>query len=289
MLGSDAVGDSMAALARVPANGGGKSMTKRAGSTTAIAAAGLLALSLVLSGCGLSLKRVEKESTPSPTATTAQASPSATASWTPSSISTGMPSEGAAQKPGKVAKEWKTFTDAEKAVNFELPEDWTVKVLPPPPVPGALALEVRNAQGSVLAMLGTHISGLGGSCPDSSKRPYTVLASIPMDIPSNNSSADAVDPRYVYRVIQGSTHFFASYGITDHSAGADGTACLVYNTVTSKQLGIYMFGDVLQFTSDPSGTPGLRAFATIADAQAYMLSSEYLNIQKMVTSLKSLG
>ncbi|MBP2413955.1 hypothetical protein JOF48_002754 [Arthrobacter stackebrandtii] len=264
-------------------------MTQRSGSTTAIAAAGLLALSLALTGCGLSLKRVEQDPGPSAVATTAQASPSATASWAPSGISTAMPSEGAKQKPGTVAKKWKKFADAEKTVSFELPEDWTVKVLPPPPVPDALALEVRNAQGTVMAMLGTHISGLGGACPDKSKAPYTVLASIPMDIPSNNSSDGAVDPRYVYRVIQGSTHFFASYGITDHSAGADGTACLVYNTVTSKQLGIYMFGDALQFTSDPSGTPGLRAFATIADAQAYMLSSEYQNIQKMVTSLKSLG
>ncbi len=264
-------------------------MTKRAGSTTTIAAAGLLVLSLVLSGCGLSLKRVEEDPGPSTAATTAQASPSATASWAPSGISTGMPSEGAKQKPGKVAAKWKKFTDAEKTVSFELPEDWTVKVLPPPPVTGALALEVRNAQGSVLAMLGTHISGLGGACPDKSKSPYTVLASIPMEIPSNNSSDDAVDPRYVYRVIQGSTHFFASYGITDHSAGADGTACLVYNTVTSKELGIYMFGDAVQFTSDPAGSPGLRAFPTIAAAQAYMLSSEYQNIQKMVTSLKALG
>jgi len=50
-----------------------------------------------------------------------------------------------------------------------------------------------------------------------------------------------------------------------------------------------MFGDVLQFTSALDGSPGLRAFSSIADAQAYMQTVEYQNIQRMITSLKSLG
>ena len=246
-------------------------------------AAGVLALALALTACEVTLTPVEK-SRPPATAEPSQ-QPSATATKTPSDTKT--PADGT-DEPGPVAEKWKTFTDAEKTVSFKLPDDWIVQVLPAPRK-GALHLEVRNRDGDVAAMLNTHIQGLGGACQPESSRPYTVLASIPMDIPSSNESQGAVTPRFVYRVIQGNTNFYASYGITDHSAGLDGKACLVYNAVTSKQLGIFMFGDVLQFTSDPSGSPGLRAFPTIADAQEYMLSSEYQNIQEMVTSLKALG
>ncbi|WP_157875182.1 hypothetical protein [Arthrobacter sp. PAMC 25486] len=251
------------------------------------AAVSLLALSLALTGCDVTLTRVESSPSVTPPATTEQ-SPAPTASQPPSNISkdsnTEKPTEAPAEKPGPVAEKWKNFTDAGKTISFELPDDWTVKVLPPPKT-GAVQLEVRNNEGHVMATLGTQISGLGGACQPESQSPYIVLASIPMELPSDNESREAVEPRFVYRVIQGATHYFASYGITDHSAGLDGKACLVYNTVTSQQLGIYMFGDVLQFSSDPMGSPGLRAFPTIADAQTYMLSSEYQNIQKMLTSL----
>ena len=250
-------------------------------------AATALAASVALSGCDVTLARVDNSPSSGPPATTGQ-SQAPTATQPPSSTSAAEATKAAEKQPGPVAEKWKQFTDADKSISFELPDNWTVKVLPPPR-PGALQLEVRDPEAHVVATLGTHIQGLGGACQPESQRPYTVLASIPMDIPSNNESRTAVEPRFVYRVIQGATHYFASYGIVDHSAGTDGKACLVYNTVTSKPLGIYMFGDVLQFSSDPMGSPGLRAFPTVADAQAYILSSEYQNIQKMITSLKSLA
>ncbi len=252
-----------------------------------VVAATALAASLALSSCDVTLARVEKSPSSQPSATMVQTqTPKAT--QPPSSTSATGASQAAEEKPGPVAEKWKKFTDAEKTISFELPDNWTVKVLPPPR-PGALQLEVRDPEAHVVATLGTHIQGLGGACQPESQRSYTVLASIPMEIPSNNESRTAVEPRFVYRVIQGATHYFASYGIVDHSAGTNGKACLVYNTVTSKPLGIYMFGDVLQFSSDPMGSPGLRAFPTVADAQAYILSSEYQNIQKMITSLQSLA
>jgi hypothetical protein len=45
-----------------------------------------------------------------------------------------------------------------------------------------------------------------------------------------------------------------------------------------------MFGDVLSFSATPSEE--LHSFTTLAEAQAYMLTSEFGNIQRMVTSLK---
>ncbi|NVM93988.1 hypothetical protein [Arthrobacter wenxiniae] len=198
----------------------------------------------------------------------------------------GSPSASPAAEP--TAAQWKTYTDPGRTVSFDLPADWITQQVPGQSGKG-LRVEVRDSQGDVVATLQTHMSRLGGACQPKSARPYTVLASIPLQIPSNNTAAAAVAPRYVYRVIRGATHFYASYGITDQTAGADGKACLVYNTVRSDTLGIYMFGDVLQFTSALDGSAGLRAFATIADAQAYMRTSGYLNVQRMVTSLTSLG
>ncbi len=149
---------------------------------------------------------------------------------------------------------------------------------------------VKNADGQPLATLATGISGLGGACAEGQMRPYTVLASIPMDVPSTATDPQAVSPRFVYRLIQGTNSFHASYGITDHAAGVNGTACLIYNTVNGPGIGIYMFGDALQLTAGGSpagGSPaGGRTFNTIDEAQKYMLSSEFQNVQRMITSLK---
>ncbi|MEO8223153.1 MAG: hypothetical protein ABI563_20510 [Specibacter sp.] len=247
----------------------------------ALAAAGMLAAALALAGCGVSLGVPETTSAPA-------SAPSAGSQAAPSSGSPERPAASQSPTAPAAAANWKNFTDPGKTVSFEVPQDWSVQVLPSPGA-GALHLEVKNPAGTLMATLNTHIMGLGGACQPASNRPYTVLASIPMAIPSDNKAPTAVEPRYVYRVIQGATNFYASYGITDQSAGPDGKACLVYNTVNSQKLGVYMFGDVLQFTSAVDGSPGLRAFATIADAQAYMRSAEYQNIQKLVTSLKALG
>lgn len=251
----------------------------------ALAAAGMLAATLALAGCGVSL------GVPETTTASASAPAPSAGSQTAAAPSAGSPeSPAASQSPTApaAAANWKNFTDPGKTVSFEVPQDWSVQVLPSPGT-GALHLEVKNPAGTLMATLNTRITGLGGACQPAANRPYTVLASIPMGIPSDNTAPTAVEPRYVYRVIQGATNFYASYGITDQQAGPDGRACLVYNTVNSQQLGVYMFGDVLQFTSALDGSPGLRAFATVADAQAYMRSAEYQNIQKMVTSLKALG
>lgn len=259
-------------------------------SIRALAAAGVVAVVLVASGCGVSAGGLEAAQTPSASPTSA-ATASAISSESPAvSAETPTPTATASQSPvpEAVAPQWKTFTDPAKTVTFEVPQDWIVQLLPAPG-PDAVQLEIKNPAGKVMATLNTHIMGLGGACQPATSRPYTVLASIPMIIPSDATDAAAVAPRYVYRVIQGANNFYASYGITDHQAGPDGKACLVYNTVNSQKLGVYMFGDVLQFTSAPDGSPGLRAFTSIAEAQAHMLSSEYQNIQKMITSLRALG
>jgi hypothetical protein len=250
-------------------------------------AAALVAGALALAGCGAA------DDTADPTATTpgntltsaasAEAGSTASAGATPSS---GPATASPSAEP--VAAEWKTFQDAGKTISFDLPKEWTAQA-DDAAAAGETKIEVRNADGDVMATFDAAKSVLGGACQPKSARPYTVLASIPLSIPSDNTGSTAVAPRFVYRLIKGSAKFYASYGITDRAGGTDGKACLVYNVVSSKALGNYMFGDVLQFTSALDGTPGLRAFDTIADAQKYMLTSEFQNVQKMITSLKVAG
>ncbi|MBG0741457.1 hypothetical protein IV500_19005 [Paeniglutamicibacter antarcticus] len=211
-----------------------------------------------------------------PTSSATDASPSSD----PSSSSGSTSIAPAAPSAESTAAVWKTFTDRRHSVRFELPQDWTVQQDADGPAAGAMNIVIKDPDGQRLATLATGISGLGGACAEEQMRPYTVLASIPMDVPSTATDAQAVSPRFVYRLIQGTNSFYASYGITDHAAGANGTACLIYNTVTGPSIGIYMFGDALQLT------PGGRTFNTIAEAQKYMLSAEFQNIQRMITSLK---
>ncbi|NVM98602.1 hypothetical protein [Arthrobacter sp. SDTb3-6] len=244
-----------------------------------LAATGLAA-ALSLAACGVTITAA------SPAASAGgdtQAGPAPSSAETTGGAATGS----ATSTAGSTAAQWKTYTDPARTVSFDLPAAWTTQLVPGKPGKG-IRVEVRGGSGDLMATLQTHLPAPGGTCPAAAKRPYTVLASIPLQIPSDNTGAAAVAPRFVYRVIQGGTHFYASYGITDQAGGADRKACLVHNTVQSNALGAYMFGDVRQFTSALDGSAGLRAFATIADAQAYMRTGGYLDIQRMVTSLKVL-
>lgn len=243
----------------------------------------MLTGTMVLAGCQAGSGPIgdEPPSVSPPARTTAPTPPTGVPPTRPSpGVSAGSPA-------APTAGEWKTYRDPARRISFDLPAAWTTQLVPAPAkAPEQLTVEVRDPEGNVLATFAASHSAVGGDCPASSKRPYTVLASIPLNLPSDAVGRTAVAPRFTYRLIQGRNKFFASYGITDHAAGLDGTACLIANTVTSKELGHYMFGDVLQFSSALDGSPGLRAFDTITDAQAYMKTSEFVNLQKMITSLK---
>ncbi|MCC9068672.1 hypothetical protein [Arthrobacter cryoconiti] len=246
------------------------------------------AVALSLASCGVSLGVPESSSSPSQLQTSGSAtsqSSAGEAAGASSSWASASPGESTSQA---TAAQWKTYTDPAKTLSFELPSEWTTQVASAAGS-SSFAVEVKDAAGMKMATLQTKGNGLGGACGPDTMRPYTVLASIPLKIPEYTKDPNALEPRFVYRLIQGANHFYASYGIADHPAGADGMACLVYNAVTTDKLGIIMFGDVPQFTSALEGTAGTRAFTTIAEAQAYMNTGEFQNIERMITSLKLLG
>jgi hypothetical protein len=135
-------------------------------------------------------------------------------------------------------------------------------------------------------MLQTEISGLGGACGPGSMVPYHVLVSIPMDLPSTQEGAHAIQPRFVFRVQSVQGKFYGSYGITDSIAGTDGTACMIYNLVSASPTNAYMFGDSLGIiTSDYAGIPH-KVFSSLEEAKSYVTGEQFLQIQKMITSLR---
>lgn len=216
-----------------------------------------------------------------PPASTPPSSPSASATRTATPTPTTTPSQ---ETPASGA-EWKSFTDSSKTITFDVPARWTTKEDIRATDKGK-SLRVLDESGIPVAMLQTELSGFGGACGPGSMVPYHVLVSIPMDLPSMQEGAHAIQPRFVFRVQSVQGKFYGSYGITDSMAGTDGTACMIYNLVSASPTNSYMFGDSLQImTSDYAGIPN-KVFSSLEEARTYVAGERFLKIQKMITSLR---
>ncbi|BCW59298.1 hypothetical protein [Arthrobacter sp. StoSoilB20] len=220
---------------------------------------------------------------------TAVGSPSATPGPEGQAASSGA--AGATPGPASTALSWKTYTDPAKSVSFELPRDWIAQSVTPEPgsLPSAVKVEVKDGAGKYVATLQT---GLPPSapvdCPAGQARPYVVISSVPLDIP-HADGPDTIDPRAVFRVIQG-YKFFGSYGITNTVAGADGQSCELRNRVLGPDgKGDYSFGDIPvlhAYSADEKVAPA-KSFDTLDLAAKYAVhGSEFANVQRMLLSLK---
>ncbi|MDI3212983.1 hypothetical protein [Arthrobacter sp. AL12] len=257
-----------------------------------IAAAIALAVA-ALSGCSS-----EGKSTP---AWTAAGTPSATAGGTesrsdPSAGSTtpgpppGSTASGAAET-GSTAPAWKVFTDPAKTVSFELPQEWIAQSVTPEQgtLPGALKIEVKDAEGGYLATLKTGLPPrTAPACADDAAKPYVVVSSVQVDMPHRGGDG-TIDPRVVYRVIQG-YKYFGSYGITNVVGGTEGKACVLQNLVRGPEgKGDYSFADLGElkvFAADEKIAPA-QAFDTLDQAAKYVNEgSEFANVQRMLMSLE---
>ena len=227
-------------------------------------------------------------STADPSAgTTSPASPGASASA--SGTATGTASAGASA--GATAAVWKTFTDPAKNVSFDLPQEWIAQSLTPAQgtLPGALKIEVKDAEGRYLATLQTGLPAqAAGACTGDAAKPYVVVSSVPVELPHRGGEG-AIDPHVVFRVIQG-YKYFGSYGITNVVGGAEGKSCSLQNVVRGPEgKGDYSFGDLAElkaFAPDQKVAPA-KSFDTLAQADKYVNEgSEFANVQRMLMSLK---
>ncbi|MCU1521724.1 MAG: hypothetical protein JWN19_2109 [Arthrobacter sp.] len=230
----------------------------------------------------------------SPGASTATAEPSpgtASPGATPDPTASGTASATAPASPGSTASAWKVFTDPAKSVIFDLPEEWIAQSVPPDQgsLPGALKIEVKDAEGGYLATLQTGLPPQPvPACPDDAAKPYVVVSSVPLELPHRGGEG-LIDPRVVFRVIQG-YKFFGSYGITNMVGGANGKSCGLQNVVRGPEgKGDYSFGDVSAlkvFAPDQKVAP-VKSFDTLDEAAKYVKQgSEFANVQRMLMSLK---
>lgn len=199
---------------------------------------------------------------------------------------TGTPSPGGAA----TSAAWKTFSDPGKKVSFDLPEEWIAQSVSPEEgtQAGALKVEVKKADGTVIAALRTGLPPSASECAESARRPYTVISSVPVDLPSLAGDG-TITPHVVFRVIQG-YRYFGSFGITNIVGGADGQACQLRNVVRGPAgIGDYSFGDlpaIRAFAPDEKVAPA-KAFDTLDQAAKYVdEGSEFADVQRMLMSLE---
>ncbi|XTR52801.1 hypothetical protein ACOM2C_05905 [Pseudarthrobacter sp. So.54] len=128
-------------------------METRRGAQGARIAAALVLAAAALSGCSAAGPEV-------PAWTAGGATGSGPAA-SPTGPSAGSTTPGAAPSlsasPGSTAAGWKVFTDPGKTISFDLPQEWIVQSATPGPgtLPGALKIEVKDADGGYLATLQT--------------------------------------------------------------------------------------------------------------------------------------
>jgi hypothetical protein len=214
--------------------------------------------------------------TSSPTVASGGATPGTTSSGSPQAVAT--------------ATAWKTFSDPGKTVSFDLPQDWIAQSVTPEEgtLPGALKIEVKKPDGTIMAALRTGLPPSSAECPEPARRPYTVVSSVPVEL-SAAGGEGTIPPRVVFRVIQG-YKYFGSYGVTNLVGGADGQACELRNILRGPAgKGDYSFGDVVSvrpFAPDEKVAPA-KAFDTLDQAARYANEgAEFADVQRMLMSLK---
>lgn len=231
----------------------------------------------------------QPNSSESGTATQGSTTPATGTGETPSTG--GSPSASPGSSPVATAVSWKTYTDSAKTVSFELPQEWIAQSVTPEAgsLANAVKVEVKDAEGRYIATLHTGLPTTSpAACPAGQARPYVVISSVPLDIPHSDGQ-DTIDPRVVFRVVQG-YKFFGSYGITNMVAGVDGQACELRNRVQGPAgKGDITFGDVPvihAFAADEKVAPA-KSFDTLDLAAKYAVhGSEFANVQRMLLSLK---
>ncbi|MDR7157888.1 hypothetical protein [Arthrobacter sp. BE255] len=244
----------------------------------------------VASGCSAQ-GQAEPSWTAQPDATASTAAPTGTATATASadpaaSGDQGSPTPGA----GATSAAWKTFSDPGKTVSFDLPEEWIAQSVTPEEgtMAGALKVEVKKPDGTVIASLRTGLPPSAPECAEAARRPYTVISSVPVDLPAL-AGEGTIAPHVVFRVIQG-YRYFGSFGITNIVGGADGQACELRNVVRGPAgKGDYSFGDLpalRAFAPDEKVAPA-KAFDTLDQAAKYVdEGAEFANVQRMLMSLE---
>lgn len=165
-----------------------------------------------------------------------------------------------------------TFTDKTSGVSFEYPSNWSVATMN---MSGSVMVTVKDSAAKPVAYLETNLSGLGGANPPVK---YTTLS-------TQQNSTNLFD----CAIVADGTSLY--YGLTNASECAQngsgttrgGPVSLYFVIDTGKKnLGQISFSNV----DIMGGGEGLQNPTSVSDAQQFVSSSEYAQIQTMLASFK---
>lgn len=121
---------------------------------------------------------------------------------------------------------------------------------------------------------------------------YVELDSVPVDVPFDASTPGTSAPRFVYRVVTGTT-LRASFGITYLPPGTAVDACTEFHHLDSLPVGtVLVVSDQYLFSGQAPGwlstVPNSLSptFASVDEARAFMNTDEYRTYKRMLASVR---
>ena len=233
-------------------------------------------LALLMAGCSPQAGPTVTSSPGSTVTSGATGTATATPTATVSPTATGTAPASAA---------WTSYTTADGRLTFEYPAVWRVRD-PAGELPegGGAFAEVSNQAGKPLATLRTNMA-TGSTCLE--RFPYEVLESEELPLLAQGGPA----PWFVFETrgndaASGPANTpAAAYGIASAAPTGD-SACAIFHFFTWPPTAA-MFGAF--YNSENNVTPGAESLPYLEQAKKYAETPEYLDIKRMITSLRPAG
>ena len=184
--------------------------------------------------------------------------------------------------PDPTAANWQTFKTPDGQLQFDHPAEWTVKDRGAEAAPGGVFVEVLNAGGKSLATLRTNMV-TGSECTE--RIPYSVLDLMP--VPALAQAG--VTPQFIFELRlypaekDPTKANVMAYGITSAPKPSGPDACPIFHFFTWPPSGASFGGVYNPFDTTPGNQPHVDT------PEAYLETSEYQDIKKMITSLRPAG
>jgi hypothetical protein len=188
----------------------------------------------------------------------------------------------APETPAPTAADWQTFKTPDGKLQFDYPAEWTVKDRSAEAGSGAVFLEVLRSDGKSLATLRTNVV-TGSECPQ--RIPYSVLDTVP--VPA--LAQQGVTPNFIFELRlypaekDPAKANVMAYGITSAPKPSGPDACPIFHFFTWPPSGASFGGVYNPFDTSPGNEPHVDT------PEAYLNTSEYQDIKKMLTSLRPAG
>ena len=198
--------------------------------------------------------------------------------------SNGAPTEApsAPATPAPTAADWKIFKTADGQLQFDYPAEWTVKDRGAEAASGGVFLEVLTKDGKSLATLVRNVA-TGSECTQ--RIPYQVLDLVP--VPA--LVQEGVTPQFIFELRLYPAEKdpmkanVMAYGISSAPKPHGPDACPIFHYFNWPPGGASFGGVYNPFDTSPGNEPHVDS------PEAYLETSEFKDIRKMITSLRPAG